>query len=337
MAGAGHMGHQTDGTIDILIVDDMPQSLHILRGVLRSLGFLRVREAHNAKEAYAAIQQQCPDLLLTDWEMPGGAGVELVRAIRGRADSPDPLLPIIVITSHASPEYVRAGRDAGATHFLVKPYVPGRLMERIQDVALNQRPYIVSPTYRGPCRRRGDQRVPFDRRAPEGETVAGVQVVYPDGLLRAKLEGDADAVADAQKRRKDLAARLARTGERGPLFKPLPADSAAATLEGAIDGALNLIDAYTNALAGLATPLAAFEADRGTALPAPAVKLIASLRRSLQPAPGAAPDAKLVGLHLQALRAMLRAEPDEQGQPVARDLAMEIDALARATMDKAAS
>lgn len=346
------MPRADEGALNILIVDDIPQTRQLLRALLRSIGYPRVTEAENVAEAYSSIKRRRPDLVLTDWEMPGGAGVELVRAVRTRPDSPDPLLPIIMITAHGNIDYVIGGRDAGTTQFLVKPFAPARLRERILDVAQNDQPFVISPGYKGPCRRRIDKSVPLERRAPADALPPGVTLLPPDGLLYAKITGDPVALAEAVAKRSE-SLRIAIAANQGsaspaptadatlpmsssPLFagvarKALLEDPLLGGLEALVDNALVAAENYNTALARMAGPLALLLADQGPTLPPAALKLIASLQRILADPTGARADPKVVELHLQALRAMLRSELDRTGEVIAHELATEIDALARAT------
>jgi CheY-like chemotaxis protein len=336
-----------EGALEVLIVDDMPQTRQILRHVLRSIGYQRVQEAGNVADAYSQIRRQCPDIVLTDWDMPGSTGIELIKAVRRRTDSPDPLLPIILITSHGSIEYVTASRDAGATHFLVKPFSPARLRERIQDVAVNERPFIVAPGYRGPDRRRTDRPVALDRRSPTG-VGAGVTILPPDGMLLAKIQGDATALAEALRKRTATlrqlfgaapmpaataaaSAGMSKAASAGMPKKALISDPGMAGLENLIDHAMSAASNYTAALARISGPLAQFGAEQEATMPPSAARLVGSLQRILADPTGARADPKIVELHLQALKAMLRTELDPSGLAVAHELASEIDGLARAS------
>ena len=64
--------------------------------------------------AYRVIQAEPPDLVFTDWQMPGESGLDLIRYIRERPDSPDPLLPVILLTANGDAEHVLRARKAGA-------------------------------------------------------------------------------------------------------------------------------------------------------------------------------------------------------------------------------
>jgi diguanylate cyclase (GGDEF)-like protein len=113
----------------VLLVDDDPTILRILSKSLASDGY-EVRVAEDGEEAFAAIQADCPDYLITDWEMPRLDGLELCRRVR------DERLPhyvyILFLTGHSSSEELIEGLGAGADDFLAKPVVRGELLARLR-------------------------------------------------------------------------------------------------------------------------------------------------------------------------------------------------------------
>ncbi|HEX8137778.1 MAG TPA: response regulator [Pyrinomonadaceae bacterium] len=102
----------------ILIVDDVPEILLLLRKLVARMGY-QVEIAASAAEALEVLSKQPVDLLLTDWAMPGMSGGELISALK--RDERLARIPTIVLTGHDT-EYERsAARDAGCDRFLVKP------------------------------------------------------------------------------------------------------------------------------------------------------------------------------------------------------------------------
>ena len=92
--------------------------------------------------------------MFTDWQMPGESGLDLISYIRERSDSPDPLLPVILLTANGDAEHVLRARKAGADDYLVKPFSLSRIIDRVTRVVTKQRPFIVSSVYKGPDWRR---------------------------------------------------------------------------------------------------------------------------------------------------------------------------------------
>lgn len=162
------------GKLHVLIADDLSGARRILRDMLTSLGVGRVTEAESGREAMKRLRLTPPDILFTDWEMQPMDGIELIRMLRLAPDSPNPFLPIVLITAHSAEERVAAGRDAGATEVLAKPITPWSVVSRLTAIIERPRPFVKSATYFGPDRRRhhsADYPGPFRRRtddAPDG-------------------------------------------------------------------------------------------------------------------------------------------------------------------------
>jgi len=317
------------GALDILIVDDIANTRHILRAILRHMGFTRVSEAAGVAEALRRVREAPPDLIFTDWDMPGASGLDLIRIVRSHPDSPDPTLPVILLTAHGDRQFVKAGRAAGATDFLVKPLAPARIRERILDVVGRPRGFVLAPGYRGPDRRRTDRPVAHDRRsraAPDG----GVLLLPPDGLLMAKVTGDEAAVTRALQVR--AAAIRALTAPPAPLAAVPPASAlsdATFDLDRLAGEALGAIDRCAETLARMAAPLDLFRRSMQGRLPASAERVVASMQRLIADPAGAAETPGLIGLHLMAIRAMLRADRDPSAERTAAELADQIDVLVR--------
>lgn len=315
--------------IDVLVVDDLPHTRQLMRGLLRHLGVQRVNEAADVAEALDIIRLTPPDIVFTDWDMPGGSGLDLVRAIRTGADTPNPTLPVILLTAHGRPDYVQAGRDAGATDFLVKPIAPAKVRDRILDVVARPRGFVCAPGYRGPDRRRAERPVAQERRSPEAPA-AGVLLLAPDPVLTAKVAGDHEALRVALRQRAD---GLRRVAEHAPAAVPLPLPGAAACADAMVElealtaQALGAMDRCADALARMAAPLGIYRAAMAGQLSEPTQRVIASLQRMISDPAGAGADPTLIRLHLAALRAMLRAGSDPTARCTAEELVDQIDAL----------
>lgn len=162
------------GKLHILIADDLPAARRVLRDMLISLGVGRISEAENGRDALKRLRLVPPDILFTDWEMQPMDGIELIRTLRTAPDSPNPFLPIVLITAHSAVERVAAGRDAGATEVLAKPVTARSVAGRLTAIIERPRPFVKSATYFGPDRRRHnrtDYAGPF-RRATDDRSKA---------------------------------------------------------------------------------------------------------------------------------------------------------------------
>jgi CheY-like chemotaxis protein len=140
--------------LSVLIVDDNPHMRAILRALLDGAGLHQVAEAGDGTQALAILNKQPVDLVLTDMAMSPMDGIELTRRVRKDVDSPNPFLPIIMVTGHADAAHVIAARDAGVTEFLAKPLTSQNLMNRITEIMQRPRNFVRCDGYFGPDRRR---------------------------------------------------------------------------------------------------------------------------------------------------------------------------------------
>ena len=113
----------------ILVVDDIPDNVEILRMRLGSLGY-EVVVAEDGEQALAVVRETPPDLILLDIMMPRIDGLEVVRRLK--ADATSPFIPVILVTAKASPTDVVAGLDAGGDDYLSKPIEHGALVARVR-------------------------------------------------------------------------------------------------------------------------------------------------------------------------------------------------------------
>jgi two-component system chemotaxis response regulator CheY len=115
----------------ILAVDDSASMRQMVSFTLRSSGY-DVIEAVDGQDALDKIGDRQVDLVLTDQNMPRMDGLTLIRQLRGQDRFKR--TPILVLTTESSDEMKQAGRAAGATGWMVKPFDPARLLEVIGKV-----------------------------------------------------------------------------------------------------------------------------------------------------------------------------------------------------------
>ena len=150
----------------IMVVDDHEETRWVIRTILVAFGVQRICEATGYAEVFKKLQSFQPDLMLLDYQMPEHDGLELTRRLRRNRG--DPFIPIILMTSEATPEILAAARDAGANEFLAKPITPVSLRTRLNAVILRPRNFISNRRYFGPDRRRRALRLGgVDRRSPD--------------------------------------------------------------------------------------------------------------------------------------------------------------------------
>jgi len=115
-----------------LVVDDMSTMRKIIRTILNQLGYTNVDEAENGKEALAKLRIGNYQFVLLDWNMPEMDGFETLKNIR--ADEKLKNIPVIMVTAEAKKENVLMAIQAGANNYIVKPFTPEVLKEKIEKV-----------------------------------------------------------------------------------------------------------------------------------------------------------------------------------------------------------
>lgn len=148
--------------LHLLTVDDNQNMLHLIGAALSAFGVTKISVAHDARQAFLMLRDSMPDMVLCDLHMESGDGINFLRRVRLDAKSPNPYLPVIMVSGHAQAEKVALARDAGANDFLVKPISAKSLYQRLAHAIEKPRPFVRSSSYFGPCRRR------LDKGPPEG-------------------------------------------------------------------------------------------------------------------------------------------------------------------------
>lgn len=138
----------------ILVVDDMTPMLALTKSILNIFGFKNVYVAHNGEEAMELVIKHDPDLIITDWMMEPMNGLEFTQEIRKNPLSPNPYVPVVMMTGFSSKLRVEKARDVGITEFLVKPFTSRDLYNRISQIIEKPRQFVDSGEFFGPDRRR---------------------------------------------------------------------------------------------------------------------------------------------------------------------------------------
>ncbi len=115
----------------VLVVDDSSMIRRLIKNTLTQSGFEDVLEATNGREAVTAVKNESPDLVLMDWNMPEVTGLEAVQAIRASGNA----VPIVMVTTEAEKQRVVSAVQAGVNDYLVKPFTPDALIERVKKFA----------------------------------------------------------------------------------------------------------------------------------------------------------------------------------------------------------
>lgn len=104
------------------------------------------------------------DVIITEFMMTPVDGLEFVRLVRTGSDSPNPFVPIIMLTAYTERRNIMQARDAGITEFLAKPISARSLYARLHSAVFRPRPFIKVTQYFGPDRRRHASAKPSGRR-----------------------------------------------------------------------------------------------------------------------------------------------------------------------------
>ncbi len=116
----------------ILIVDDFSTMRRIIKNLLRDLGFNNTVEADDGSTALPILKNGGIDFLVTDWNMPGMSGLELLEQVR--ADPQLNKLPVLMVTAEAKREQIIRAAQAGVNGYVVKPFTAAVLKEKIAKI-----------------------------------------------------------------------------------------------------------------------------------------------------------------------------------------------------------
>jgi DNA-binding response OmpR family regulator len=120
-----------NATKTILLVDD-EANLRILVSTTLDDAQYRIIEATDGTAALELARQQCPDLLILDWVMPGLNGIEVVQALR--QDPVTAHIPIIMLSARGQETDKERGRSVGTSAYLVKPFSPLELLRTVEEI-----------------------------------------------------------------------------------------------------------------------------------------------------------------------------------------------------------
>ena len=121
-----------DKNMKILIVDDFSTMRRIIKNLLRDLGFTNTQEADDGQTALPMLKGGDFDFLVTDWNMPGMTGIELLKAVR--ADPKLSALPVLMVTAEAKRDQIIEAAQAGVNGYVVKPFTAAALKEKIEKI-----------------------------------------------------------------------------------------------------------------------------------------------------------------------------------------------------------
>jgi two-component system chemotaxis response regulator CheY len=119
-------------SLKILAVDDSPTMRRIIVNTLKRAGYDDVTEASDGKDAMAKLQVDQFNFVITDWNMPEMDGLTFVTQIRSSDEYKD--IPILMVTTRSVKDDIIEAMKAGVNNYIVKPFTPDTLAEKIQQV-----------------------------------------------------------------------------------------------------------------------------------------------------------------------------------------------------------
>lgn len=121
-----------DTNMKILIVDDFSTMRRIIKNLLRDLGFNNTVEADDGLTALPILNKGGIDFVITDWNMPGMQGIDLLRNIRNNPELKS--LPVMMITAEANKAQIIEAAEAGVNGYIVKPFTAVVLKEKLEKI-----------------------------------------------------------------------------------------------------------------------------------------------------------------------------------------------------------
>jgi len=121
-----------DKNMNILVVDDFSTMRRIVKNLLTEIGFNNIVEADDGKTALPILENGGIDFLVTDWNMPGMPGIDLLKAVR--ADPKLSSLPVLMVTAEAKRDQIMEAAQAGVNGYVVKPFTADTLKEKVDKV-----------------------------------------------------------------------------------------------------------------------------------------------------------------------------------------------------------
>jgi len=207
-----------------LVIDPSHQQRNIALDQLRALGVKRAVGAASEDEAWSALRNANPDIVMLEWLGEPPEGVDFVRRVRQSEDLPNRAVTIFMLTNRGALSHVELAREAGVDGYMRKPISARALEKRVGAAVQNPQPFIVTATYSGPCRRRRQDPSfdgPWRRRedqVAEGDVDPGTQktrdlAVSLLGMTDAVTPGEAAGVRQLFVTARDLTAAADEIGD----------------------------------------------------------------------------------------------------------------------------
>lgn len=209
--------------VSIMVCEDNAFVRRTLEDVLRQFGFERITMCKNGQEAIENLKllkqakNPGPDLIVADLVMAPINGLLLCRWCRSAKETPNRMVPFIMLSGAADQDYVGSARDLGATEFLAKPFSGETVYKKLLEVIDFPRQFVMNQNYFGPDRRRKKEPPPgeTDRREKAEEDCT---VVYSaEKMTKPKAESDVFLFKPNNYLQEKCAGGRMNPGERGEM------------------------------------------------------------------------------------------------------------------------
>ncbi len=141
--------------LDILVLEKTKFMRETLSSVLRGLGVSNVRATADLGDAFRLFASSAPDIVFSDWS-PNLDGIGFLKLVRRHPSSPNPYVPVIIVTANSEAQHILTARDSGMTEYLVKPFTATGVYKYLSAVVEKERPFVKHSSFFGPNRRRRD-------------------------------------------------------------------------------------------------------------------------------------------------------------------------------------
>jgi len=121
-----------DVKMNILVVDDFATMRRIVKNILKQLGYENIHEADDGTSALEVLKREKIDFIISDWNMPQMSGIELLKTVRATEAWKD--LPFLMVTAEGQKENVIEAVKNKVNNYIVKPFTPETLMEKISKI-----------------------------------------------------------------------------------------------------------------------------------------------------------------------------------------------------------
>jgi CheY-like chemotaxis protein len=128
--------------LNILVIDDSQFVRRLVEEILTGFGVGKVTSVESAEKAFAQMENDCPDLVICDWQMYPEDGLSVLRKLRQELATRYPRMPFIMLTGHNGPDDVSAAMGEGANSYIVKPFSAQTLMNHILKVIAADKGHI---------------------------------------------------------------------------------------------------------------------------------------------------------------------------------------------------